>query len=135
VDGLSTLTTALREQRTPEGLGAVGERDAGAVGVRVGELARQVADAVRADLRGDLERAEDAERLAVAVDEGAARVAGDAGRDGVDLVAPAVAGLAEAQALLRAQLREAEAERGVAVGQDLLALGDGVDDAGRTAPE
>ena len=96
---------------------------AGAVRVRVGELAREVADAVGADLGRDLQRAQHAERLAVAVDERAARVTGDARRDGVDLVAPAAAGLAEAEALLRAQLRDAQAQRGVAVGEDLVARG------------
>src|SRR5215217_2805834 len=125
----------LRQQRPREGLGAVGELDARAVPVGVRELARQVADAVGADLGCDLQRAQHAEGLAVAVDERAARVTRDAGRDGVDLVAPAAARLAEAQALLRAQLRDAEAQRGVAVGEDLLALRDRVHHAGRAAPE
>src|SRR5919109_1276608 len=88
-----------RQQRPAEGLGAGGERDAEAARrVQVGELLGDVADAVAARQRGDGDRAQHAQRLARRVEERRAGVAGDAGRDGVDVVAPAVAIVADALA-------------------------------------
>src|SRR5215211_1279808 len=80
----------LREQRAAERLGPLRERDVrAAVRLHVRQLARQVADAVAAGHRRDLQRAEHAERATLAVDERAAGVTRDAGRDGVDGVVPA----------------------------------------------
>lgn len=58
------------------------------VGPHVGELAAQVADAVAAGAGGELDRAEDAERLPGRVDERAARVTRDPGRDGLWVSVP-----------------------------------------------
>src|SRR5215210_2384150 len=132
---VQSFAASLREQRAREGLGAHGQLHGGAMGVRVRELAREVAHAVGTGLGRGLQRAQHAERLAVAVDERATRVARDAGGDGVDLVTPAAARLAERDALLRAQLRDAQAQRRVAVGEDLVARGGGVRHPGRAAPE
>src|SRR6185312_6323320 len=106
-----------------------------AVRFHVGDLARDVADAVAAGDGGELQRAEHAERAALRVHERAAGVTRDARAGGVYGVVPAAGVLAEAQALLRRKLRDAEAERRVAVRQDLVALVDRVGDAGRATPE
>src|SRR5919109_2872402 len=99
-----------RQQRPAEGGGAGGERDAEAARrVQVGELLGDVADAVAARERGDRDGAQHAERLARRVEEGRARVAGDVRRHGVDRVAPAIAVVADALALLGAQLGDAAA--------------------------
>src|ERR1700754_4534078 len=121
----------LRKERTAERLGALRERDVrAAVRLHVRDLARQVADAVAARDRRDLERAQHAERATLTVDERAAGVTGDARGDRVDGVVPAAGVLTEAHALLRRQLRDAEAQRGVAVGEDLVGLRDRVGQAG-----
>ncbi len=126
-----------REQRAREGLGALRQRDAEAAGaVGVGELLGHVADAVAGGQRRDGDGAEDAERVAAGVEEGRPGVAGDAGRDRVDGVAPAVAVVADALALLRAELGDAAAQLGVAVAEDRVAGGRAAAvHAGRAAPE
>src|SRR5829696_7118114 len=109
--GPTKVKPALRQQGPAEGLGARRQRHVRTtVRLHVRELAREVADAVAADHRRDLQRAEYAERATLAIDEGAAGVTGDARRDRVDGVVPAARVLAQAQALLRRQLRDAEAQ-------------------------
>src|SRR4051794_20246373 len=105
-----------RQQRPAERFGAERERHAEA-GVRVGvrQLAAEVADAVAARQRQQLQRAQDPERAAAGVDERAARVARDARRDRHDRVVPAAVGLAEALALLGAEQGDAGAQLRVSV--------------------
>src|SRR5262249_58839983 len=77
------------------------------VRAHVVQLAVEVPNAVRADERRDLDRAQDPERNTVRVEERAAGVPWDAGCRRVHVVAPAVAVVAQADALLRAQLADA----------------------------
>ena len=87
----------------------------------VAQLALEVAEAVGAGERRDGDRRQRAERTAVRVEEAAARVAGDAGRHGVDVPAPASARRTQrGPGLGREHRRRAQA--GLAVGVDLRAL-------------
>src|SRR5205807_5498823 len=85
------------------------------VRVQVVELAAHVAHAVRAGFRRDLHGAQDAERAALGVDGGAARVTWDPRGRGVDLMVPAARVLRELDALLGAELADPEAQLGVPV--------------------
>ena len=92
--------------------------------VGVGELLGERADAVGGGQRGELDRREHAERVAVGVEEAASGVAGDAGGRGVELLAPAAPFflIAEAHAGLRAERADAQAQDRVAVAEDPFAL-------------
>ena len=92
-----------------------------AVGPHVVELRAQVRDSVRGRDRRDRERREGADRLTGVAHEARSRVTGNAGRHGVDGAAPAAAVALDDDALLRAELHDALAKRGVAVGEDGVA--------------
>src|SRR5436190_13110776 len=90
-----------REQARVEGLRAVDDRRLrAAVGMHVGELARQVADAVGAGERRDRDGAEDAGGLAGLSQEAGPGVTRDARGQRVERRAPAVAVLLYDDALL-----------------------------------
>jgi hypothetical protein len=90
----------------------------GRVGVHVGDLIGQIADAVRARQRRELNGAQDPDHPSGRVHEPAAGVARDTGADGVDVMAPATAGVLDDDAMLRAQRGHAAPQLGVAVGVD-----------------
>ncbi len=108
------------EQVALEGLRSRDEVHAGEVAVRahVVELAGEIPNAVGGGKRRQHERAEHADRLAGGVHEAAARVARDTRGDRQHRAAPATAGDLDDGALLRAELRDAEAQLRVAVRVD-----------------
>ena len=74
-----------------------------ALGMHVGELPAERAHTVAERIGEDVEGAQDAEGVAVGVEEGAAGVTGDARGDGVHALGPAAVGAALADTELRAQ--------------------------------
>src|SRR5689334_22516931 len=113
--------TARRLEQRPrvERLGAVDERQPrDRVGLRVGDLLRQRADAVAQGERGDRHGGQHAEGPAAGVEEARAAVPRDPRRHRVDVAGPATGGAAERDAALRAERRDAEPEAGVAVAVD-----------------
>ena len=81
----------------------------------VGDLAADVADAVRGGQRRDRDRAQRPQCSSVLVQEGGAGVTGDAGGERVGGVAPAAGRRLDDDAVLGAEQRDALPERGVAV--------------------
>ena len=70
--------------------------------------------------KANIDRAEDPHGPTSEVEEGAAGVARNAGGERADQVSPAVSSNAQTDSLLRAQLGEADTERGIAVAVDGL---------------
>src|SRR4051794_34356592 len=105
----------------------------GPVGVQVGDLLGEVADAVRAGQWCELNGAENADRASGRVHEPAAGVTGDPGADGVDVMAPAAGGVLYHDALLRAERRYSAAQLRVAVRVDRRSGSAPGADAGGTA--
>src|SRR4029079_18940192 len=102
-------------------------------GPHVGDLVGECAHTIRGSKRCDLDRAEHADCPARSVQESTAAVTRDAGRGGVDVVAPAAALLLYDDAWRGGERRDATPELGVAVGVDLRSGGAPGADPGRPA--